>query len=81
MADISKHTESRMHQAIVRAELDQEVREAWEMLYERGEDWTDRFLDLITELWELNEQPERAVGLLAHIGWLHMLESFHPEVA
>lgn len=66
------------NQAILRSELDQEVREAWEEFYWHGEEWIDRFSMSLDKVCEARQSNVRAVGRLARIGFLHMLESYVP---
>jgi len=63
-------------QAVIRSELDQLKQEAWQHLHARGEEWTDRLDQLMRGFMGHDEDPWRILGLLAQIGFLHMMESW-----
>jgi len=70
------------HQAIIRAELDQLKAEIWPVLQHHGEEWVDRFDQMIRAFGSHDEEPWRSVGIIAQIGLLHLLESWEdPPVA
>ena len=69
-------------QAIIRAELDQLKAEIWPVLQRHGEEWVDRFDQMIRAFGDHDEEPWRSVGIIAQIGFLHLLESWtEPPIA
>jgi hypothetical protein len=64
------------NQAIIRSEMDQLKSQCWQILHQRGEEWTDRFDQMITAFMQHDQDPWRSLGLLAQIGFLHLLESW-----
>ena len=76
MADIRG---MRPNQALIRAHLDRAKPEAWDILQSKGIAWTDRLSEMVTGFREHDADPWRIVGLLADIGFLHLLESYEPS--
>lgn len=73
MADIRGLT---LDQAIIRAEMDRLKAQIWPVLREHGEHWTDRFDQMIKAFSTHDQEPWRTLGLMAQVGFLHMLESW-----
>lgn len=63
-------------QALIRSELDQLKQQAWGLLHDDGEEWTDRLDQMMRAFGEHDEDPWRILGLIAQVGFLHMLESY-----
>lgn len=73
MADIRGLTAD---QTVIRAELDKLKLVAWDELQNHSEQWVDRLNTMIVAFSEHDESPWNIVGILANIGFLHMLESW-----
>jgi hypothetical protein len=70
--------ELHQNQTVIRAELDRMKPEAWRILQGNGEEWTERLDQMLRGFAGHDEDPWRILGLLAQIGFLHLLESFEP---
>lgn len=72
MADISEITRQ---QLLIEANVEQMKCEAWELLRDHSEDWVDALDGYMQGFAESPRDGIRAIGLLAQIGYSHMLAS------
>lgn len=73
MADIRGLSQD---QAVIRSEMDQLKAELWPQLHAHGEEWTECLDQMLTAFAAHDQEPWKSVGLLAQIGFLHLLESW-----
>lgn len=78
MADIS---DIWRQQQIIDAHNDQIKAEAWELLRSHGEDWAEAVDLSMASFAESDRDGIRIVGLLAQIGYAHMLATAFVEDA